>query len=216
MPILYEGFSKGSVIYDIETDKYYKITEDHSVTCSMGVCAQDALQYELWDINGEFSTNGHIHAELGFTDAPYNGNEYVRQDGSWVIHQANHTHTYTLGLSCFMDNAGQAIPIGTSFGFIYVPFDCTITGWSILADLTGSMTVDIYKCDYASYPTNSDYMICGTTAPPQITNANKASSTTLTDWTTTAITAGDTIEFYVSDYTDITRATVTLIVTRTI
>jgi hypothetical protein len=94
-----------------------------------------------------------------------------------------------------------------------VPFACTITGWELVADTTGSVVIDIWSDSFANYPPAVGDSITGS-AKPTISSANKASSTTLTGWTTT-LPAGHYLEVNVDSATTITNVTLTLIVTRT-
>lgn len=94
-----------------------------------------------------------------------------------------------------------------------IPFACTITGWEMVADVSGSVVVDIWKDTYANYPPAVGDTITGS-AKPTITTATKAQSSTLTGWTT-SLAAGDYLEVNVDSVTTITNVTLTLIVTRT-
>jgi hypothetical protein len=94
-----------------------------------------------------------------------------------------------------------------------VPFACTITGWELVADASGSVVIDIWKDTYANYPPLVADTITGS-AKPTITTATKAQSTTLTGWTT-SLAAGDYLEVNVDSVTTITNVTLTLTVTRT-
>jgi hypothetical protein len=94
-----------------------------------------------------------------------------------------------------------------------VPFACTITGWELVADATGSVVIDIWSDSFANYPPAVGDTITGS-AKPTISSANKASSTTLTGWTT-ALPAGHYLEVNVDSVTTITNVTLTLTVTRT-
>jgi len=74
-----------------------------------------------------------------------------------------------------------------------VPFTGTITSWTILADVTGSAVVDIWMDTYANFaPTVADSITAA--AKPTLSNAIKATSSTLTGWTT-AVSAGDVLRF---------------------
>jgi hypothetical protein len=70
---------------------------------------------------------------------------------------------------------------------------CTITGWTIIADVSGSAVIDIRRATYAGYPTVTS--ITGS-AKPTLTAATKATSTTLTGWST-SLAAGDVLVFNV-------------------
>lgn len=119
----------------------------------------------------------------------------------------------TAAITFVIDGGGVAITTGVK-GDIMIPFAATITEWTLLADQTGSIVVNVWKDVYANYPPTVADKITGST-PPTITTAPNAQSTTLTGWTT-AITAGDTIRFNVDSITTITRVTLILTVTKTL
>jgi hypothetical protein len=97
--------------------------------------------------------------------------------------------------------------------FFRVPYACTITGWELVADASGSVVIDIWKDTYANFPpVNADSITAS--AKPTISTAVKANSTTLTGWTT-SLAAGDYIEVEVESVTTITNVTLTLNVVRT-
>lgn len=64
-------------------------------------------------------------------------------------------------------DGGGSTPTAPIVRYIFVPYACTITGWSIIADQTGSASLDVW-------------FIAGTGAPPTSpnipTSANKISS----------------------------------------
>ena len=96
--------------------------------------------------------------------------------------------------------------------FMPVDYACTITGWELLANTSGSVVIDIWKDTYANYPPVVGDSITGS-AKPTISSAEKATSTTLTGWTT-ALAAGDILEVNVDSVTTITKVTLQLTVTR--
>ncbi len=93
-----------------------------------------------------------------------------------------------------------------------VPWNCTITGWQLLADQSGSIVVDIWKDTYANFPPVVGDSITAS-AKPTITTATKAQSSTLTGWTTT-LSAGDILYYNVDSVTTITWCAVVLSVRR--
>jgi hypothetical protein len=120
--------------------------------------------------------------------------------------------TQFLSISFIMDGGGVALMAGVK-GDLTIPFGCTITEWTLLADQSGSVVVDIWKDTYANYPPTVADTITGS-AKPTITTATKGQSSTLTGWTAT-INAGDTLRFNVDSATTITRVTLSLKVSRT-
>lgn len=110
-----------------------------------------------------------------------------------------------------VDGGGTVLTTGSK-GTVIVPFACTITGWSIVADQAGSVTFDVDKAaDGAS--TNPSVSIVASAAPALSTDQIER-STTLTGWTT-AVAANDVIEFEVTGSpATITRATLQIYYTQ--
>lgn len=122
----------------------------------------------------------------------------------------------TLGIEIVIDNQAVAISTGIKL-VVEVPFACTITQAELLADQSGSIVVNIWKCTYAAFdppttPTSANKITAS--APPTISSAKKSTDSTLTGWTT-SIAAGDVLTINVDSCTTITRVTLSLRVTRT-
>jgi len=118
-----------------------------------------------------------------------------------------HSHLSEAEIFAVIDGGGSAIETGIK-GDIEVPFDCTITSVTMLADQSGSIVVDIWKQAYADFPPEDAQTITSVT-PPTITTAVKSQDSTLTDWTT-SLTKGDTLRFNVDSITTIERVTLSL------
>lgn len=118
----------------------------------------------------------------------------------------------TANIVWVIDGRGTTITTGQK-GYIEVPFACTITRATAIADQTGSIVVDVWKDTYANaLPDNSDSITAS--APITLSSASKAQDSTLTGWTTT-IAAGDVLGFNVDSVTTIERLTITLTVIKT-
>ena len=90
----------------------------------------------------------------------------------------------TFGLT--VDGAGTTLTAGSK-GFVTVPYACTITNWYLVADQAGDVIFDIKRdgatlIDPGNYPTLS---------------AEQSANAAISSWTSTAITAGDILEFEV-------------------
>lgn len=114
----------------------------------------------------------------------------------------------TIGIT--IDGGGSAITTGSK-GYISIPYSCTINSNTIVANATGDIVIDIKKSTYSGFPTTAS--ICAA-AKPTLAAAQKSTDSTLTGWTTT-INSGDIIEFVVDSAATITKATLTLGVTKT-
>jgi hypothetical protein len=94
------------------------------------------------------------------------------------------------GFQALIGDGVNAITTGEKI-IASAPYDMTITGWTLLANETGSIVIDIWKDTYGNHkPTIADSITAS--AKPTISASNKANSSTLTGWTT-SITKGDVI-----------------------
>lgn len=100
-----------------------------------------------------------------------------------------------------IDGGGATITTGVK-GDYYVPFKMTITGWTLLADQSGSIAIDVWRDTYANYPpTDPDSAVT-----PSITTSTKAQGSSLS----ITCNAGDTLRFNVDSVTTIQRVTLAL------
>jgi len=115
-------------------------------------------------------------------------------------------------ITFIIDGGGSAITTGEK-GHLRIPFACTISQVTMLADQEGSIKVDIWKQTYAAFPPTNTETICGANEP-EISSGIKDEDATLTAWTT-AIAAGDILAFNVDSITTIERVTINLKVVKT-
>jgi len=115
-------------------------------------------------------------------------------------------------LTFIIDGGGAVITTGLK-GYLEIPFACTINRATLLADVSGSIVIDVWKDTYTNYPPLVADTITAS-AKPTITTATKSQDSTLTGWTT-AITAGDILAFNVDSITTCQRVTLSLKVTKT-
>ena len=113
----------------------------------------------------------------------------------------------TADITFFIDGGGAEIADGIS-GWVEIPFACTILQCTLLADQTGSITIDIWKDTYANYPPDNADTITGANEPA-IAAGIKDQDSTLTDWTT-SVSAGDILYFNVDSCTTIEKCLVSL------
>jgi hypothetical protein len=91
---------------------------------------------------------------------------------------------------------------------IVVPFACTITRVTMLANVSGSVVVDIWKDTFANYPpTVADTITAA--ALPTIVATTKFQDSTLTGWNT-SILAGDILRFNINSFTTVARLSIGL------
>lgn len=100
------------------------------------------------------------------------------------------------------------IATGLSMGSIEIPFNCSITGVTMLADQVGSISLDIWKTSYSNYPPDSNDSICGGEYPT-ITASDKSLDTSLDAWDVDLL-AGDILMFNVRSAVTVKRLTLSL------
>lgn len=108
---------------------------------------------------------------------------------------------------------GTNVPTVNTQCWVRVPFAGTITKATMLADVSGSAVIDVWKDTYANYPPVVGDKITAS-APPTISAATKSEDSTLTGWTT-SITAGDVLLFNLNSVTTCKRLVLTLDITLT-
>lgn len=115
-----------------------------------------------------------------------------------------------------IDGGGSAISTGVK-GYLTVDFNGFIQQAELLADQSGSIVVNIWKCTYAQFDAGATHPVVGdkitASAPPTISGAVKAQDATLTGWTT-SFSAGDVFAFNVDSVATVQRVTLALKVLR--
>jgi hypothetical protein len=116
------------------------------------------------------------------------------------------------GFVFVIDNRGSAITTGIK-GDVRIPYACTVTGWTLLADQTGSIVINVWRDTYANFPPVVGDSISGS-EKPTLSSASKNQDLTLTTWTT-ALNEGDILRFNVESASTVTRVSLALHLTRT-
>jgi len=115
-------------------------------------------------------------------------------------------------LGITIDGGGVAITTGQK-KYLRIPYACEITVAELVADVSGSIVIDVWKDTYANYPpTVADTITAA--AKPTLSTAIKSTDATLTGWTKT-LAEGDYLGFNVDSATTVTWAHLSLGVKRT-
>jgi hypothetical protein len=96
--------------------------------------------------------------------------------------------SWTVSVTFIIDGAGSVISTGEK-GFLEIPFAFTITGWTIAADQSGSIVVDVWKDTYANFPPTVADTIAGS-EKITLSTAQINQDLSLGTWTT-SVSAGD-------------------------
>jgi hypothetical protein len=108
-----------------------------------------------------------------------------------------------------IDGGGSAITTGNK-GYLTVPYGGTITGWTMIADQSGSCVIDVWKAA-GTTPTIAN-TIAGT-EKPTLTSQQINSDINLTTWTS-SVSPGDIFAFYVDSTSLITRVNLSIFITK--
>lgn len=108
-----------------------------------------------------------------------------------------------------IDGGGFTIATGEK-GQLDIPVNCTVTGWVLTADQAGAAVVDVLRSTYAGFPTTAS--IAGSDKPTLIATTQKNENLAISSWGSTALLAGDQLQFSVDSAT-VTRLNLTLLVT---
>ena len=146
-------------------------------------------------------------ADLTAHGAAANPHPVYATDADLSAHAAaGHTAGLVHTINAVIDGGGAVISTGVK-GDLVIDFACTITKWTLLADQSGSITVNLWRDSYANFPPTSGDVI----GSPAIAGAAKAQSGAVS-W---AVAAGDTLRLNVASAATIQRCTVALTVVRT-
>jgi hypothetical protein len=186
------------------------IVESASATTDRALVVDSTnKEIELWngaDIRG-FSNDGttetwSIDGATG--NAQFDG--VVTVGGGRVVSD-------TIEWGFVIDNAGVAITTGVKIDYP-VPYNCTVTAWELVADVSGSIVVDIWQDTYANFPPTVADTITGA-EKPTLSAVQKNQDTSLAAGAGWALTKGRWLRFNVDSATTVTRVTLKLSVTRT-
>jgi hypothetical protein len=117
--------------------------------------------------------------------------------------------TGSIGIT--IDGGGSVISTGLK-GYLYVPYACTITEWTVLSDISGSIVIDVWKASYASAPPSASDTIAGI-EKPTLSSQVKNQDTSLSTWAT-SVSAGDVMAFNVNSVSTVTRVILSIKVSK--
>jgi hypothetical protein len=202
-----DGAPEVQTLATLKTDLGLTGTNSGDQTSISGISGTKA-QFDTACSDGNFAYTDNISDTV--YGAGWNGDTTVAPSKNAVYDKMQ--EMAVASVQCIIDGGGAVITTGMK-ACIEVPFACTIERATIVADVSGSVVVDIWKDTYANYPATVADTITAA-AKPTLSAAIKNQDSTLTGWTT-AVAAGDWLCFNVDSATTVTRVTVSLKVRRT-
>lgn len=182
-----------------------------------GVADGDTVSYVIedgssWEVGQGVYTASGTSLSRGAISSSNSNAAISATSNATVFLSALASDISTAAIGYAIDGGGAAIATGVAGVGLRAPFACTITSVTLLADVSGSIVIDIWKDSYANYPPTVADTICAS-AKPTISSGVKYTDSTLTGWTK-AIAAGDVLFFNVDSCTTITNVSIVLNVTR--
>lgn len=111
-------------------------------------------------------------------------------------------------LGVTIDGGGAAITTGEKACFS-VPWDCEILEWTIVADQSGSISIDVWSDAPSGLPLSAADSMPGASYVPTLTSARVATGAT-TEWDRTGLAKDNVVAFSADDVVNVTRVTMTL------
>jgi hypothetical protein len=105
------------------------------------------------------------------------------------------------------DPIGPVLSPGVK-GYVYIPFACNVTGWTLLANVAGDLVIDVWRDLYANFPPTVADTIAGVEKPTLVA-AQKNQDLSLATWTF-AIPAGSILAFNIDSCVTIRQFSLTL------
>jgi hypothetical protein len=216
----------GKLALQADTGAYWRLTDDSPITwlniANTGtVGAHTHPSSEITDFT-EASQDavGAMAADttsinLTYTDAtPELKAEAIFGTTAGTVAEGDHGHAgVKVGPSATFDGGGSAITTAIAAPLVRVPYACTVTGWYLNADASGSIVIDVERAT-AGAPTT--FASIAGTELPTLSGAQSASDTNLTTWGDTTLDEGDWLRFPVDSAATVAFVVVALAVERTL
>jgi hypothetical protein len=161
---------------------------------------------ELHNVQAQTPANNDtLYYDIGATPVP-----------QWKTTSVNtllNTSIKTGSCGVVFDGGGQVIQTKTAY--VQVPYNGTLTSWTLVADVSGSCTITVFKDTYANFPPTTTADDVYVTAPSLSSQQKNQNLTPTYIGSQATVTAGDYIGFTISAITTITWANLTIQITKT-
>jgi hypothetical protein len=171
-----------------------------SVTASGGFVTSSSVSAHVMILKGQSAGVAHIVAT---SSQIVSGLVSLSTEVTGVLPLANQAPGNVAGstdsVGVAIDGGGVAIVAGSTRS-VTVPYGCTISSWTVLADASGSISVHVSSSSFSDYPTM--FNISGAGNSPSLTSSQKNAATP-SGWTSTSIGQGSIISFVVDSATTV-------------
>ena len=159
------------------------------------------------DLVGDFKVSGSTYG-IEAVDINFSESTFSATNVHDAIVEASQGTIQKSQISLSLNGNGSPITTGEKT-VVRIPYNCTVTGWDMVVDVSTSTVVDIWVDSYANFPPdNTDSITNGN--EPTITTAIKAQSSDLSGWSTTSLYEGNYIKFNIDSNNNATELLLTL------
>jgi len=142
-----------------------------------------------------------------------NADKFIKQGGTASeFLMADGSVTSGVG-SCGVTFDGGGQVIQTKTAYVQIPYNGTLTSWSMVADQAGACTIAVSKSTFAGFPPTSPVYSVNPAIPA--TNQTATNPTPTYNVGMATITAGDVLKFDISAITTITWVNLSIKITKT-
>jgi hypothetical protein len=113
----------------------------------------------------------------------------------------------TIGSFGLTIDGGSSVITTGSKGYVSMPYGGSITGWDILGNDSGSISIDLKKSTYTGFPTTTSVT---STNYISLSSQQKNTSSTLSGWLSVTFSSTEIYEFYVNSASIVTRVNVVI------
>lgn len=183
---LFDGIETSFTLY-VDGEEYFPINEQQLIISLDGTILRPGIDYQ---VSG---------STLNFLIAPSATQIF---SGVALVTTADVTRTIVF----LIDNGSSVITPGKQ-GSITIDTNGVIESWTLLAEGSGNIAIDIRKTSYLDYPNNFTSIVGSEF--PQLISQNKNKSDTLTNWNK-YLNVNDILEFNVLSCSGINTCTLSL------
>ena len=162
--------------------------------------------------------DAHIAYYTTTNDDGAAGWEFYAPSAGWIVNDQSSGGYYRFNGTTWVGarqaafmfeiDGGGSTPSTGAKGQQNVPTNCTIYGWVLTADQSGSAVVDVLKSTYSGFPTTASI---ASTDKPTLSSVQKNENLSVSAWTT-ALTKGDQLQINLNSVTTCTRLNLTILV----
>jgi len=207
-PIIYTAGTINSDVYGGRIGNQGNAAWTNSYGLYLDAQTGSTNSYSIYSAGGANYFGGSLTAnslvKIGGTSS-----QFLKADGS--VDSSTYIATVKHSVGFTVDGGGSAISTGKVKGFFTCPYAGNITAWNIVVD-TGTVTVKVWKiASGTAKPTSANSI---NTSGVALSSNTAIHSTTLTDFTSTVVTANDIFAFNIETVASVTEMTFNLEITQ--